>query len=49
MNIEQCTTSNYIELEIPEYIRSLSKGDKVTITFVGGDINKPIILGRYNK
>lgn len=49
MDVEPCTTSNYIVLDIPEYINSLSEGDKVTITFVGGDINKPIILGRYNK
>lgn len=47
LDIRRCTMSNYIELKIPEYIDSIKKGDKFVISFIGGDINKPYIIGRY--
>lgn len=47
LDIERCTMSNYIELKIPEYIDSVKRGDKFVISFIGGDINKPYIIGRY--
>lgn len=47
MNIEQCTESNYITMKLPEDISSLSRGDKVVLGFIGGDINVPFISRRY--
>ena len=47
MNIEPCVTSNYITMTLPSDIESLNKGDKVILVFIGGDINKPAILRRY--
>lgn len=47
MRIESCTESNYIEIRLPEDITYLSKGDKVIINFIGGDINVPYIVRRY--
>lgn len=44
-----CTTSNYIELYLPEIITECKKGDKFVIAFIGGDINKPYIIGRYRQ
>lgn len=47
MDITPCTTSNYIVLNLPDGIKRLTKGEKVTLQFVGGDINAPYIAGRY--
>ena len=72
MDIRACTSSNYIELQLPEVYRAnceysascgecgittykpnhkkydtCRKGDKFAILFIGGDPNKPFILGRY--
>ena len=49
LDIKKCTVSNYIELKLPEYLENLEikKGDKFVISFIGGDINKPYIIGRY--
>ena len=60
MEINACTTSNYLELHLPSMqvidpktsklktiIGSCKKGDKYAIVFIGGDPNKPFILGRY--
>ena len=41
--------SNYITMKLPSEITSLSKGDKVVIMFIGGDINTPFILRRYEE
>ena len=49
INIEACTTSNYITMRLPSDIESLDKGDQVIIVFIGGDINKPAILRRYEQ
>lgn len=48
MYISPCTVSNYITIPLPSDIDSLSKGDQVILIFIGGDINKPTILRRYN-
>lgn len=47
LDIDKCTMSNYIMLKLPEYIKSVEYGDKFVISFIGGDINKPYIVGRY--
>lgn len=48
MDIEPCTTSNYILMTIPDHINNISVNDKFVMSFVGGDINKPYIIGRYS-
>ena len=47
--IEDCIISNYVEINIPSSIdkNDLKKGNKFVIIFIGGDINKPYIIGRY--
>lgn len=48
LDISLCVESNYILLDIPDHIRGqYNKGDRFVISFIGGDINKPYILGRY--
>lgn len=47
LDIDKCTMSNYVSLRLPEYIKSVKYGDKFVILFIGGDINKPYIVGRY--
>lgn len=47
MEINACTSSNYIELRLPDNIQSCKKDEVFVILFVGGDPNKPYILGRY--
>ena len=47
LNIGKCTTVNYIELKLPLHVPIAKKGDKFVIVFIGGDINKPCLLGRY--
>lgn len=51
LSISECTTSNYIEVVIPSHLDSLNinVGDKFVIIFIGGDINKPYIVGRYDE
>ena len=46
MEILPCTTSNYLELIVPDNIE-VEVGDTFVVIFVGGDPNKPVILGRY--
>lgn len=46
----KCDKSNYIELDIPDYIRKsidgdIPKGTKFVIVFLGGDISRPVIIG----
>lgn len=48
MYISPCTISNYITINLPSDIKSLKKGDKVILLFIGGDLNSPIILRRYD-
>lgn len=48
MYISPCTTSNYITMKLPSEIESLKKGDKVILLFIGGDLNSPVILRRYD-
>ena len=60
MEINACTSSNYLELRLPSMqmidpktreiitmVSSCSKGDTFAVVFIGGDPNKPFILGRY--
>lgn len=47
MDIFGCTISNYITINLPDNIDSLKVNDKVVLVFIGGDINKPVIIGRY--
>lgn len=47
MEINACTSSNYLNLHLPEKIDSCIKGDIFVIIFIGGDPNKPVLLGRY--
>lgn len=49
MYIEPCTVSNYITIKLPSEIESLNKGDKVILIFIGGDLNSPAILRRYDE
>lgn len=45
--IHSVTTSNYITIDLPDDIGPLKQGDKVILIFIGGDLNKPVILRRY--
>lgn len=51
--ISTYTISNYIDLYIPTYMTSgitdkygyIEKGTKLLITFIGGEVNKPAVIG----
>lgn len=47
MEIGACTSSNYLELVVPDNLGECKKGDTFVVIFVGGDADKPVILGRY--
>ena len=47
MDISACTYSNYLELVVPDSILNYNIGDKFIVIFIGGDMNKPVLLGRY--
>lgn len=47
ISISPCTESNYITIPLPPDIGNLSKGDKVLLVFLNGDVNDPTILRRY--
>ena len=67
MEINACTSSNYLELRLPtkEFMMSsidnnynisnnrttiqdsCSKGEMFVVVFIGGDPNKPVLIGRY--
>lgn len=40
--------SNYIELKLPKGYENAKKDDKFIVVFLGGDINKPILIGGYD-
>ncbi len=40
--------SNYIELPLPNNYNMANKGDKFIVIFLGGNPNKPILIGGYN-
>lgn len=46
LSIQNCTMSNYIELDIPDK-KPIKKGQEVIIVFIGGDINNIRIIGGY--
>ena len=45
--IGRCYTSNFIELKLPNGELIANKGDKFVLMFIGGDINRPYLSGRY--
>lgn len=53
--IQSCTVSNYVELMVPIYIGEhiknivdmIVKGTEFIVTFVGGEVDDPRILGLY--
>lgn len=53
--IKDCITSNYVELYVPTYIGyeiknnkdMILKGTKFIISFIGGEVNDPKIIGLY--
>lgn len=50
LGIGRCTSCNYVELYIPSNLsngKEGKKGDKFAAIFLGGDINKCTIIGRY--
>ena len=55
LGITSYTLSNYIPLSVPRYISDnlrdeygyINKGTKLLVAFIGGDINKPRIVGVY--
>ena len=52
LGIGRYTSCNYIELYIPSSLsngKEGRKGDKFTAIFIGGDINKCTIIGRYEE
>lgn len=44
--IEGVTVANYIPIPKPDGL-DLDKGDKVIVTFPGGEVNHPRIIGKY--
>lgn len=59
LKVDKCTTSNYITLNVPkdlcpclgldpECTHKGKKGQKFIVSFIGGNINKPIIYRRYD-
>lgn len=54
LGIGKCTSCNYIEVYIPDTFDISGKGigkkgDEFVIIFIGGNINKYTVIGRYNK
>lgn len=49
LNIHSCNTSNYIVVKKPSCIDNIHDGDKVVVVFIGGDVNNPVIIGRYDE
>ena len=49
LNISPVYFSNYIELKLPKGINSAKKDDKFIVIFIGGDINKPVLIGGYEE
>ena len=47
LNIKSCCCSNYITVRKPDTMDKVNKGDKVILLFIGGNINNPVIIGRY--
>ena len=45
--IEPIYESNYIELKLPRGYNNAKRDDKFIVIFIGGDINKPVLIGGY--
>ena len=39
-------SKNYITIQVPEYLGRISKGTKLVVVFIGGDITQPVVIGR---
>lgn len=39
--------TNYIEMKLPKGYNAAKKDDKFIVVFIGGDINKPVLIGGY--
>ena len=44
--VSSITSKNYITLGVPGYIGRVFKGEKLIISFIGGDPSKPVVIGR---
>ena len=49
IKVQPVNVSNYIELKLPKGYDSAKKDDKFIVIFIGGDINKPVLIGGYDK
>lgn len=49
LNASPVYFSNYIELKLPKGITTAKKDDKFIVIFIGGDINKPVLIGGYEE
>ena len=47
--IEPVYESNYIELKLPNGFKKKKKDDKFIVIFIGGNINKPVLIGGYDE
>lgn len=47
LRLSPVNISNYIELKLPKGYESAKKDDKFIVIFLGGDMNKPILIGGY--
>lgn len=47
LRLSPVNISNYIELKLPKGYESAKKDDKFVVIFLGGDMNKPILIGGY--
>lgn len=47
MDISPCQTTNYISLKVPNN-EILNKGDKFLVMFLENDIQKPLLIRRYD-
>lgn len=43
-DIKQCLMSNYIELPLPNGALRAFKGEKYSVQFIGGEVNKPVLM-----
>lgn len=43
-----CTESNYITLRLPDDNPAI-KGEKFIVIFLGGEVNHPVLIGRYRE
>lgn len=49
LDIGKCTNVNYIELKLPNGINNAKKDEQFIVVFIGGDINKACLIGRFEQ